>query len=111
MKHAPEEFTSFYEKRVDTLFVELQETPVGVSVAIVQIGEEVGFPGQIVARVDPETHVIYGVVIEKWSRIDRQLTNAKAKEDAKLALQQLIQKIMDALREVCGGVLPEPEFA
>jgi hypothetical protein len=87
-----------YEKYSDVMFVELAETPRGVGIDTVEVGESVGFPGQIVARFNAETGEVYGFVIERYSCVEKKLKREQAIRSARLALENLLQRIVEALK-------------
>jgi hypothetical protein len=64
---APEIKTE-YDRLTDVMHVDLCFPPTDAErVDVIDVGEQLGFPGQIVARVDMERRIIYGLTIQNFS--------------------------------------------
>jgi ribosome-associated translation inhibitor RaiA len=92
-----ETFKANYEKYADVMFVDFTETPKHADVDTFELGEQVGFPGQIVVRFNAESGDVYGVIIERYSAVEKKLKREAAKRNAKQALKQLVELILEAL--------------
>jgi hypothetical protein len=56
-----------YERHSDVMHVDLCFPSPGAHVDVVEVGEMLGFPGQIIARVDLEERKVYGLTIQNFS--------------------------------------------
>jgi len=64
---APEIKTE-YDRLTNVMHVDLCFPPEDAArVDVIDVGEQLGFPGQIVARVDMERKIIYGLTIQNFS--------------------------------------------
>jgi hypothetical protein len=70
---AEEEVRFEYSRHADVMFVDYRETPEGVTVDTVEIGDMVGFPGQVQARVNHAEKILYGITIQNYSGFRRRL--------------------------------------
>lgn len=57
----------------DVMFVDLLPLEEGSHVAVIDIGEAVGFPGQMQVRVDRERQLLYGLTIQNYTGFRRKL--------------------------------------
>jgi hypothetical protein len=57
----------------DVMFVDLLPLEEGSLVEIVDIGQALGFPGQMQLRVDPERQILYGLTIQNYTGFRRKL--------------------------------------
>lgn len=96
-----ENFTAEYEKYGDVMFLNIADTPADAVIDTMDVGDQVGFPGQIVARFNAATGELYGVTIERYSVVKRKLEREEAKHNAKQALLRLLERIRAALSEAC----------
>ena len=55
------------------MFVDLLPLEEGSNVTVIDIGEEIGFPGQIQVRVDNERQIFYGLTIQNYSGFRRKI--------------------------------------
>lgn len=62
-----------YECHTDLMHVDVCSPQTGARIDVIDVGEQLGFPGQILARVDLENRVIYGVTIQRFSTFKRKL--------------------------------------
>jgi hypothetical protein len=61
------------EAHTDVMFVDLCEASPNDLIDVVDVGEQVGFPGQIQVRVNRDKQILYGITIQKFSRFKRSL--------------------------------------
>jgi hypothetical protein len=92
-----------YEKYSDVMYLEMATTPDDAAIETVEVGESVGFPGQIVVRVDSRSGVLYGVTIERFSAVKRQLVRDERKKNIQAAIRELIERIIEVLH---SGIVP-----
>lgn len=60
-------------KSNDLLFVDVLEPAKGARVTIVDVGGMLGFPGQILARIDYDNEILYGLAIQNAGSFKRKL--------------------------------------
>ncbi len=68
---AIEEMKLIHEHHSDVVHVILCEPTAGAKISTINIGDRVGFPGLITARVDAEKGILYGLNIENFSSFKR----------------------------------------
>lgn len=101
---SPENFTADYEKYSDVMFLSIADTPTDAVIETMEVGDKVGFPGQIVARYNAVTGELYGVIIERYSAVERKINRDEAKHNAKQALVHLLERVLAALSVACPGM-------
>jgi hypothetical protein len=62
-----------HSEHSDVLYVDYFDTPEGITVTTIEIGDILGFPGQVQARVNLEDRVLYGITIQNYSGFRRRL--------------------------------------
>jgi hypothetical protein len=62
-----------YDKPTDVMHVDLGFPSETDRVEVLDVGDCLGFPGQIVARVDLENRIVYGLTIQRFSAFKRTL--------------------------------------
>lgn len=62
-----------HNRLTDVMFVDLLPLEEGSNVTVIDIGEEIGFPGQIQVRVDNERQIFYGLTIQNYSGFRRKI--------------------------------------
>ena len=62
-----------HEPHGDVMFIDLCEAGPSDRIDVVEVGEQVGFPGQIQARVNRENQVLYGITIQNFTSFKRKL--------------------------------------
>jgi hypothetical protein len=85
-------------KSSDVLFVDVEQPPAGVRITTVDVGEMLGFPGQILARIDYEHEIFYGLTIQNATNFKRKLLWQYKMANAKRAIALLIPAIRAGLR-------------
>ena len=62
-----------YDRLTDVMHVDVCFPPDGAHVDVIDVGDCLGFPGQIVARVNLDKRVVYGFTIQRFSAFKRTL--------------------------------------
>jgi hypothetical protein len=87
--------TLTYRRRTNVAHIEVHPTGPRDPVEVLEVGEELGFPGLVLVRFNPETGEIYGCTIQRWSYVKRQLMWRYRTIKVKAALERMISKIYD----------------
>ena len=66
-------------------------------VQVIPVGDMVGFPGQVLARVDEESGELYGLTIENYSKFKRKLMRQYRMMSAQGALELMVQSLAAGL--------------
>lgn len=80
------------------LFVDIEQPPEGSRITTIDVGEMLGFPGQILARIDYENEIFYGLTIQNATNFKRKLLWQYKMANAKRAIALLIAAIRAGLR-------------
>src|SRR5580658_10003189 len=62
-----------YNPRTDVMFVDLCPVRAGEQVEVIDVGEMLGFVGQVQVRLDPTRHTLYGITIQNYRGFRRKL--------------------------------------
>ncbi|MFZ0417628.1 MAG: hypothetical protein WAM04_05965 [Candidatus Sulfotelmatobacter sp.] len=65
--------TMDYDRLTDVMHVDFCIPSGDDRVDVVDVGEQAGFPGQVVARVNSEHRIFYGLTIQNFSSFKRKL--------------------------------------
>ncbi|MDR3763735.1 MAG: hypothetical protein P4M01_06525 [Acidobacteriota bacterium] len=57
----------------DVMYVDIQPLFEGSVVSVCEVGDSIGFPGQIQARFDADRGILYGLTIQNFSGFKRRL--------------------------------------
>lgn len=87
-----------HEPHTDVMHVDICEAPPGARIDAIEIGECVGFPGQILARVDLDRRIVYGITIHRFSPFKRRLMWQYRMGSIRRAMLLLIQTLCAGLR-------------
>jgi hypothetical protein len=87
-----------YNDLTDVMFADLASIQPGEEVTVLEIGAEVGFPGQIQIRVNLKEEKIYGVTIQNFSGFKRTLQWQYRMLSARRAIQWFITTLLAGLR-------------
>lgn len=60
-------------KSTDLMFVDIAQPAKGARITTVDVGEMLGFPGQVLARIDYDNEILYGLTIQNASSFKRKL--------------------------------------
>lgn len=71
--HLQEDLNLEYNDLTDVMFVDLMPIQEGSRVVVIDIGDRMGFPGQVQVRVDIEREIFYGLTIQNYSGFKRSL--------------------------------------
>jgi hypothetical protein len=62
-----------FEPHGDIMFVDLCDAAPGDYVEVIDVGDQIGFPGQVQVRVNREKGILYGMTIQNFSAFKRRL--------------------------------------
>lgn len=93
-----EDMTLEHNKSTDLMFVDIKIPAPGTKITTIDVGEMIGFPGQILARVDYENEVLYGLTIQNASSFKRKLLWRYGMASAKHALELVMASICAGLK-------------
>jgi hypothetical protein len=79
------------------MFVDLVPMQEGSLVTVIDIGEKMGFPGQVQVRVDLDREVFYGLTIQNYSGFKRSLLWHYRMWSIRSALKFLISTLIAGL--------------
>ncbi len=79
------------------MFVDLLPLEEGSHVEVMDIGDNLGFPGQIHVRVDLERQIFYGLTIQNYSGFKKKLLWRYRMWSMKSAIQLLIYTLIAGL--------------
>ena len=106
-----EQFTETYEKYSDVMYVDVAVPQKGAVIETVDVGDELGLPGQIIVRYDAATGNIYGMTIERYSAVDRKLRRDMHKEAIQDQIRCLLEKVMQILSHLVPTIHGEAQLA
>jgi len=90
----------------DIMFLDVCPVNEGDHVVVIDVGEQLGFPGQIQARVNVEKEVFYGLTIQNFSGFKRRLQWRYRMLSIHRALRFLVLTLLAGLR-IDQNVAPE----
>jgi len=70
---SPVAMTLYHEPHTDVMFVDLCQAPQGQKIDVIDVGEMVGLPGQVFARVNLNDQVLYGLTVQNFSAFKSRL--------------------------------------
>jgi hypothetical protein len=82
----------------DIMFLDVRPVGEGDHVVVIDVGEQLGFPGQIQARVNLEKEVFYGLTIQNFSGFKRRLQWRYRMLSIQRALSFLVLTLLAGLR-------------
>lgn len=91
-------FQMEHEPHTDVMHVDMCTPAPSARIDVIEVGEAIGFPGQIVARVDLEKRIVYGVTIQRYSAFRRGVFWKYHMASVQSALQLLIKSLCAGLR-------------
>ena len=92
-----ENLTMEYDRPTDVMHVDICFPSSAARVDVIDVGDCVGFPGQIVARVDLERKIMYGITIQNFSGFRRKLFWRYRMASIQRALQFMLNVLLAAL--------------
>jgi hypothetical protein len=87
-----------YNDLTDVMFVDLRPIEEGSKVDVIDVGDQIGFSGQIQIRVDLEREIFYGLTIQNYTGFRKKLLWRYRMLSIQAALQFLITTIMVGLK-------------
>src|SRR5438552_1341186 len=87
----------YNELRV-VMFADLRPVEEGWRVTVIDIGDQIGFCGQVQVRADLEKQIFYGLTLQNYSGLKRKLQWRYRMWSIQAALQFLINTLMAGLR-------------
>jgi hypothetical protein len=90
-------FNFEYNNLTDLMFVDLAPVEAGARVEVYEIGDNVGFPGQIQVRVNVEREIVYGLTIQNFTGFKRKLLWRYRMWSIQSALQFLVSILLAGL--------------
>ena len=87
-----------HEQHTDVMHVMLCDPAPDDRIDVIEVGESLGFPGQILARVNLDRRVVYGVTILRYSSFKRRIMWHYHMASTQRALLFLIKTLCAGLR-------------
>ncbi len=94
---ANKEMKLIHEHHSDVVHVILCEAPAGARIDTISIGDRVGFPGLITARVDAERGILYGINIENFTAFKRKVRWQNHMLSLRKALELIVHTLQAGL--------------
>jgi hypothetical protein len=85
-----------HQKPTDVMFVDFRELRPDSDVIVCQVGDQVGFPGQVLARRDRNTGEVYGLTIENFSGFRRTVLFRDHMASARAAAELMARSFIAA---------------
>jgi hypothetical protein len=86
--------TMDYDRNTDVMFLDLCGEPPHARIEVFDIGDHVGFPGQVLARVDAENGMVYGITIQRYSAFKHKLMWGYRMASIRRALQLFVNTLV-----------------
>lgn len=93
-----EKMRTHFEPHGDVMFVDLCEALPNDRIDVLEVGEQVGFPGLIQVRVNREKQILYGITIQNFKAFRRKLFWSYRMASVQRALVLLILGLMAGFR-------------
>jgi len=90
-------FTFDHNPLTDVMFVDVRPLDKGAHISVVDIGDSLGFPGQVQLRVDLENEVVYGIIIQNYGGFRRKLVRSYRMWSVQRAIELLIHTLLAGL--------------
>jgi hypothetical protein len=102
-----------YERETDVMYGDLGPPSGDALIDVFEVGDQIGFPGQVSVRVDRNNQKLLGITIERYSSFKRKLLWKYRMVSVTSALNLLVSSLRVAL--TIGGnerglVLPPPNL-
>jgi hypothetical protein len=88
------EMTMDYDRSTDVMFLDLRNAPADAQIDVLDVGESIGFPGQVQVRVDSERGIVYGITIQRFSAFKRKIMWQYRMASIQRALQLLVNTLL-----------------
>jgi uncharacterized protein YuzE len=84
-----------YRRNTDIAHIDIAEPTNDANIEVKEIGDQVGFPGQVLVRFDAETGKVYGMTFQHWSAIKRRLMWRYRTLIVRNAVNDLVKRVID----------------
>jgi len=91
-------FTFEHNSLTDVMFIDIRSPEKDEKVEVIDVGECVGFPGQVQVRVNTEKELFYGMTIQNFSGFKRTLQWRYRMFSVQNALKLFIMALLAGLR-------------
>lgn len=91
-------FTFDHNALTDVMFVDVNPVSQGDCVEVIDVGEQLGFPGQMQARINRDKEIFYGLTIQNFSGLKRTLKWRYRMFSIQRALRFLVLTLLAGLR-------------
>ena len=96
-----------HDKNTNVAFVDMCEAPQGARINVVEVSSAIGFNARVLARVDIENQVVFGLIIEDFPAFKRELRIRYHTS----RVQAIIEVIVRSLKTGLGMGSPRHELA
>jgi len=86
-----------YNRLTDVMFVDLLPLEEGSRVDVLDIGDEIGFPGQVQVRVDRKRQIFYGLTIQNYTGFRRKILWQYRMWSIQCAIKLLVSTLLAGL--------------
>ena len=93
-----QEMRTHFEPHGDVMFVDICDALPTDRIDVIEVGEQVGFPGLIQVRVNREKQLLYGLTIQNFTAFRRKLFWSYRMASVKSALVLLIMGLKAGFR-------------
>ncbi len=83
-----------HEAETDVLYVNVRRASSRATIGVIDIGEQIGFPGLVVARVDRDRDILYGLTIQDYTAFKKKLLRKYRITSTRRALQLLLEPLV-----------------
>jgi hypothetical protein len=83
-----------HELETDVLYVNVHRASPRATIDVIDIGEQIGFPGLVVARVDRDRDILYGLTIQDYAAFKKKLLRKYNTNSTRRALQLLLDPLV-----------------
>jgi hypothetical protein len=92
-----QEIRLVHERETDVMYVDLIQPSSDAQIDIFEVGEQLGFPGQLLVRVDRNNQALLGITIQRYSSFKRKLLWKYRMASVESALHLLVNSLSVAL--------------
>jgi len=104
-----QELKLVHERETDVMYVDLIQPASGAQIDVFEVGDQLGFPGQLLVRINRNNQALLGITIQGYSSFKRKLLWKYRMASAESALRLLVNSISVALvigdKERGAGIL------
>ena len=87
-----------HEPHTDVMHVDICAPEPGARIDVIEVGEAMGFPGQVLARVDLDRRIMYGITIQRFSSFRHRLMWRYRMASIQRALLLMVRTLCAGLR-------------